>query len=49
MSPYTKKVLDDFGTFDLELRGAVEMKVGIIHDSSISNAILFVERNNEKI
>ncbi|XP_064596016.1 atrial natriuretic peptide receptor 1-like isoform X3 [Liolophura sinensis] len=26
VSPYTKKVLDDFGTFDLELRGAVEMK-----------------------
>ncbi|XP_053387550.1 atrial natriuretic peptide receptor 1-like isoform X3 [Mercenaria mercenaria] len=26
VSPYTKEVLDQFGTFDLELRGAVEMK-----------------------
>ena len=27
ISPYTKEVLDQFGTFQLELRGAVEMKV----------------------
>ncbi|KAK3096096.1 hypothetical protein FSP39_023182 [Pinctada imbricata] len=26
VSPYTKEVLDTFGTFELELRGAVEMK-----------------------
>lgn len=28
VSPSTKEVLDSFGTFELELRGEVEMKVG---------------------
>lgn len=27
VSPQTKEVLDTFGTFDLELRGEIEMKV----------------------
>ena len=29
VSPDTNKVLEQFGTFDLELRGAVEMKVSM--------------------
>lgn len=31
VSPQTKEVLDTFGTFDLELRGEIEMKVRMYH------------------
>jgi hypothetical protein len=27
VSPYTKEILDTFGTFELELRGEIELKV----------------------
>lgn len=35
VSPHTKEVLDTFGTFELELRGEIEMKVRRFADSGL--------------
>jgi hypothetical protein len=44
VSPYTKDILDQFGSFDLELRGAVEMKVCVLLCSScLHNSLSVIE------
>lgn len=42
VSSATKEVLDEFGYFDLQLRGDVEMKVGTV-------TLLFQKKNKKKL
>ena len=37
VSPFTKEILDQFGYFDLELRGTVEMKVRFMLNSACTD------------
>lgn len=42
VSSATKEVLDEFGYFDLELRGDVEMKVRTFVDVVLTKVVLLV-------